>query len=166
MINTGMIRKIDNLGRIVIPKEIRLSMNIKDDDDLQIAVENDQIILKKYSLLDGKIKESTILTKAFNELVDGNIVVSDREKVITPGPLYHKIIPLKISNLVASRESYISTEPEELAFEDIVLCSYFAVLPIIESSNVNGFVIFISANKTSLQDKKYIDVIKNIIENK
>lgn len=46
---TGIVRKIDNLGRIVIPKELRETMNINVKDPIEIYVDdNDKIILKKY----------------------------------------------------------------------------------------------------------------------
>jgi transcriptional pleiotropic regulator of transition state genes len=44
---TGIIRKIDELGRIVIPKQMRAKMDIKDYDPIEIYVEDDKIILKK-----------------------------------------------------------------------------------------------------------------------
>ena len=48
---TGVIRRIDELGRIVIPKEIRRSLRIKEGESLEILVDNENIILKKYSLI-------------------------------------------------------------------------------------------------------------------
>ncbi len=46
---TGIVRKIDNLGRIVVPKELRQTMNIDVKDPIEIYVDdNDKIILKKY----------------------------------------------------------------------------------------------------------------------
>lgn len=47
MKNTGMTRAIDEVGRIVIPNEIRKSLNIKPKDELDISIDNDKIILKK-----------------------------------------------------------------------------------------------------------------------
>ena len=46
---SGIVRRIDDLGRIVIPKEIRRSLKIKDGDFLDIDVENDKILLNIYS---------------------------------------------------------------------------------------------------------------------
>ena len=47
---TGVVRRIDDLGRIVIPKELRRTMRIKEGESLEIFIDgNDQIILKKYS---------------------------------------------------------------------------------------------------------------------
>lgn len=48
MKSTGMVRKIDDLGRIVIPKELRRTMEIAEGDPLEIYVEGEMIILKKY----------------------------------------------------------------------------------------------------------------------
>ena len=45
---TGIVRKVDNLGRIVIPMEIRNTFNINVKDSLEIFVDDDQIILRKY----------------------------------------------------------------------------------------------------------------------
>jgi len=45
---TGIVRKIDNLGRLVLPKELRKTMNIDIKDPMEIYVDNDKIILKKY----------------------------------------------------------------------------------------------------------------------
>lgn len=45
----GVIRKLDNLGRIVLPMELRRTMDIKENDALEIFVEGEQIILRKYA---------------------------------------------------------------------------------------------------------------------
>ncbi|MDU9693458.1 AbrB/MazE/SpoVT family DNA-binding domain-containing protein [Priestia sp. SB1] len=45
---TGMVRKVDDLGRIVIPKEIRRVLEIAEKDPVEIFVDSDQIVLKKY----------------------------------------------------------------------------------------------------------------------
>jgi transcriptional pleiotropic regulator of transition state genes len=48
MKSTGIVRKVDELGRIVLPIELRRTMDIKETDPLEIFVDGDQIILKKY----------------------------------------------------------------------------------------------------------------------
>lgn len=48
MKSTGMVRKVDDLGRVVLPIEIRQSLDIKTRDSLEIFIENKQIILQKY----------------------------------------------------------------------------------------------------------------------
>ncbi len=49
MKSTGIVRKVDELGRIVIPMELRKCMDIKEKDPLEIFTDGDRIILKKYS---------------------------------------------------------------------------------------------------------------------
>ncbi|QXM06875.1 AbrB/MazE/SpoVT family DNA-binding domain-containing protein [Crassaminicella indica] len=48
MKSTGIVRKVDELGRVVLPIELRRTLNIKEKDALEIYVDKDQIILKKY----------------------------------------------------------------------------------------------------------------------
>ncbi|HDK7138902.1 TPA: AbrB/MazE/SpoVT family DNA-binding domain-containing protein [Clostridium botulinum] len=61
MKNTGIVRKIDSLGRIVLPKELRKVLNIKDNETpLEIYTEGEEIILKKYEpacIFCGEAKE-------------------------------------------------------------------------------------------------------------
>ena len=49
---TGIVRRIDDLGRIVIPKEIRRSMRIREGDAMEIFLEDNRICLEKYSISD------------------------------------------------------------------------------------------------------------------
>lgn len=48
MKSTGIIRKVDDLGRIVLPVELRRTLDIEERDELEICMEHDQIILRKY----------------------------------------------------------------------------------------------------------------------
>ena len=61
MKSTGIVRQIDDLGRIVIPKELRKTMNLKRKDPMEIFVERDNIILSKYEkgcLFCGKMEDT------------------------------------------------------------------------------------------------------------
>ncbi|AAK79903.1 transcriptional pleiotropic regulator of transition state genes [Clostridium acetobutylicum] len=49
MKSTGIVRKLDSLGRVVIPKELRRTFNIAEKDALEIYVDGEQIVLKKYN---------------------------------------------------------------------------------------------------------------------
>ena len=63
MKSTGIVRKVDELGRIVLPIELRRSLNIDVKDSLEIFVDEDKIILKKYEPAD-------IFTGAMDDLID------------------------------------------------------------------------------------------------
>ncbi len=62
---TGMVRKVDDLGRIVLPIELRRLLEINEKDALEIFIEDDKIILRKYAPYD-------IFTGSMEDLVDYN----------------------------------------------------------------------------------------------
>ncbi|MEB8860053.1 MULTISPECIES: AbrB/MazE/SpoVT family DNA-binding domain-containing protein [Bacillus cereus group] len=75
MKSTGVTRKIDELGRIVLPKELRRTLGIAEKDPIEIFVEEEKIILQKYKTYDacaitGDISEKNI------SLANGQIVLS------------------------------------------------------------------------------------------
>ncbi|WLR43207.1 AbrB/MazE/SpoVT family DNA-binding domain-containing protein [Bacillus carboniphilus] len=75
MKSTGIMRKVDELGRIVIPKELRRTFQINEGDPLEIFVDKEKIILQKYRpskqcIVTGKISDDNIV------LAEGNVVLS------------------------------------------------------------------------------------------
>ena len=79
----GIVRRIDELGRIVIPKEIRKTLHIKNGENLEIFIQNDNIILKKYSELGNLQELSDTITKSLNYLLKENILITDTDKDIS-----------------------------------------------------------------------------------
>lgn len=88
MRETGIIRRIDDLGRVVIPREIRKQFGIKEGDQLEIFVNKDEIILKKYDVSIG-MKE--LVRRLDNEFSD---VKGDMETEIANN-IYKHISALK-----------------------------------------------------------------------
>ncbi|AUJ24473.1 AbrB/MazE/SpoVT family DNA-binding domain-containing protein [Virgibacillus dokdonensis] len=75
MKSTGIVRKVDELGRVVIPMELRRTLEIQEKDAMEIYVENDKIILKKYKPnmtchLTGEVSDDNL------SLANGKIVLS------------------------------------------------------------------------------------------
>jgi transcriptional regulator, AbrB family len=75
MKSTGIVRKVDELGRVVIPIELRRTLGIHEKDALEIYVDDDKIILKKYKpnmtcLMTGEVSDDNLV------LADGKIVLS------------------------------------------------------------------------------------------
>ena len=65
---TGIVRRIDELGRVVIPKEIRSTLRLKSGDPLEIFTERDELMLKKYSPIASLEKFSEGTAKSLNDL--------------------------------------------------------------------------------------------------
>ena len=83
MKSTGVIRRIDELGRIVIPKEIRKTLRIHDGDNLEIFIDNDEnIILSKYSRF-GSINDfANSFISALQKFISCDVIITDKDKII------------------------------------------------------------------------------------
>lgn len=163
--NTGIIRKIDELGRIVIPKELRKVLNINSGDDLEILVIDGQIVLKKYSALQNSSIDSNKIINSVSELVNSQIFISDKEKIITCGIISEKKIPNNLKEILENRKHYQSKEKESLKFDDVILEGFFFIEPIIQNSDANGLIIIFCEDEISNEDTIFAKVLKNIIEN-
>ena len=135
MKTTGVIRRIDELGRIVIPKEIRKNLRIKNGDSLEIFLESDNIILKKYSQLETIENVSVDYVEAFNSIIKHNIIVTDRDKVIAvSGPLKKKYLGKEVNEFtersIERRDSF--SEKQKKIFQ------------IIKDEDENGYYSFSS----------------------
>lgn len=81
---TGVVRRIDDLGRIVIPIEIRRSMNIRDGDPLEIFVDKGgEVILKKYSAIADLEDMVSGIAQSLAETSGLVAIVTDRDQVVT-----------------------------------------------------------------------------------
>ena len=80
---TGIVRRIDDLGRVVIPKEIRRTMRIREGDPLEIYTTREgEVIFKKYSLLGGLEDFAAQFCDALNRTSGFTAAVTDRDAVI------------------------------------------------------------------------------------
>ncbi len=80
---TGIVRRIDDLGRVVIPKEIRRTLRIREGDPLEIFVDRDgEVILKKYSPISELGDFATEYAEALFDSLDLSILISDRDEYI------------------------------------------------------------------------------------
>lgn len=72
---TGIVRKLDNLGRVVLPIELRRTLNIKKNEPVEIFVDNENIVLKKYlpnlaCKVTGEVSEENLI------LAKGKVILS------------------------------------------------------------------------------------------
>lgn len=80
---TGIVRRIDDLGRIVIPKEIRRTMRIKEGDPLEIFVDREgEVILKKYSPISALSDFAKEYADSLSETLGTTVLICDRDIII------------------------------------------------------------------------------------
>ncbi|NEU32527.1 AbrB/MazE/SpoVT family DNA-binding domain-containing protein [bacterium LRH843] len=76
MKSTGIVRKVDELGRVVIPIELRRTLDIAEKDALEIYVDHDQIILKKY--------KPNMTCQVTGEVSDQNLSIANGKIILSP----------------------------------------------------------------------------------
>jgi len=79
--STGIIRRIDDLGRVVIPKEIRRQLRIREGDPLEIYAAEDSVTFKKYSVL-GKLANCGDILRGLHRLFKCPVLLCDRDEVV------------------------------------------------------------------------------------
>jgi AbrB family transcriptional regulator (stage V sporulation protein T) len=152
---TGIVRRIDDLGRVVIPKEIRRTLRIREGDPLEIFVDRDgEVILKKYS----PISELGDFAKEFAESLSestGHIaMISDRDTFITvAGASKKEYMDKAIGNVLEAcmenRKIVMENNPGTYElFRDISEpISSFVVAPIVAGGDPIGTVVLLSKDE-------------------
>ena len=150
---TGIVRRIDDLGRVVIPKEIRRTMRIREGDPLEIYTSRDgEVIFKKYSLLGGMEDFATQLCETMSRSTGSICAVTDRDTVIAVAgggkrELMGKRITPELEQIMENRRIYQYTgdgQPLPVSDSSDKLLTSVAA-PILAEGDLLGLVLFISA---------------------
>ncbi len=154
---TGIVRRIDDLGRIVIPKEIRRTLRIRESDPLEIFTDREgEIILKKYS----PIGEMTTFAKQYAESlaqVSGRAaLIADRDQFIAVSGGYKallgKAMSREMEEAITNRESIMAVKGDkkfiDISEEKTPEMEQLVSVPIIAEGDVIGVVILASNDAT------------------
>ncbi len=146
---TGIVRRIDDLGRVVIPKEIRRTLRIREGDPLEIYTDREgQIVLKKYSMM-GDLGE---FANALSQTTGHIVAIADRDIVIAASggakkDLLQKPVSKELEQAIDDRQSLIASGGEKnyrtIANEEEHF-SCEAISPIICEGDAIGAVVLLS----------------------
>lgn len=113
-INTGMIRRLDNLGRIVIPKEIRSSLQLKDGDPVVISVSGRTIQLNKFLPINSIADVSHAFLNAYSAICKGSVcIICSTEYVAAARGISISsecILSAIVRNYIQNQKLYVSGE--------------------------------------------------------
>ncbi|OPY56310.1 MAG: Stage V sporulation protein T [Pelotomaculum sp. PtaU1.Bin035] len=153
---TGIVRRIDDLGRVVIPKEIRRTMRIREGDPLEIFTDREgEVILKKYSPI-GELGEfASEYADSLNESLGHISCIADKDSIIAVAgapkkQLMNKQIGNVVENVMADRKMAIFNEPCYLTSDEDISYNSAIIAPIIASGDAVGAVI-IATKDTGMQ---------------
>lgn len=155
---TGIVRRIDDLGRVVIPKEIRRTLRIREGDPLEIFVDRDgEVILKKYS----PIGELGDFAKEFADSLFENLnhvtMISDRDSIIAvAGASKKDYLEKQVGDIVEqsmeNRKTIFETNQGEVSIikDSVENFTSYVIAPIIAGGDPIGTVILISKDNDKM----------------
>ncbi|MBR1883741.1 MAG: AbrB/MazE/SpoVT family DNA-binding domain-containing protein [Clostridia bacterium] len=167
---SGIVRRIDDLGRIVIPKEMRKKVKIDEGDQVEIVLKTDgKIEIKKYLPLGDKYDVMQKLIDSLSKNIGYKVVMTDKEKVIVDTSKSKEFIDENITpeviDYIRNRENFLlkSGRGKRLLIEraDIETIAVFPI--IVDNDSIGSICILqsISRNKLELND---MNIIKYVLE--
>ena len=151
---TGIVRRIDDLGRVVIPKEIRRTLKIREGMPMEIFTDvSGEVILKKYSPVGEMSQLAQSYAEALVNLTGLAAAVCDTEQVIAvAGPvkkdLLHKPISPQMDELVQGRRHFVTNSENTVLAAQSVPAAAVAVFPVVSSGDSMGAVMLLKWEKT------------------
>jgi AbrB family transcriptional regulator (stage V sporulation protein T) len=152
---TGIVRRIDDLGRVVIPKEIRRTLRIREGDPLEIFVDRDgEVILKKYSPISELGDFAKEYADSLFDSLGHSVLICDRDAFIAVAgsskkDYLNKSVSSEIEKAMDHRNSMISKDAKNFQLVDGIdeeLASY-TVAPIVANGDPIGAVVIYSKDQ-------------------
>ncbi|MGG3890574.1 stage V sporulation protein T [Metabacillus fastidiosus] len=153
---TGIVRRIDDLGRVVIPKEIRRTLRIREGDPLEIFVDRDgEVILKKYSPISELSDFSKEYADALYDSLGHPVLICDRDVFIAVSggskkDYLNKSISDAVEKVMEERNSHLQSEDGNIQLVDGIdegIQSY-TIGPIVANGDPIGAVIIFSKDQS------------------
>ena len=148
---TGIVRRIDDLGRVVIPKEIRRTMRIREGDPLEIFTDNDgEVIFKKYSPI-GELGDFALTyADTLAKTTGRGTCITDRDNIIAVSgvpkkELLEKRVSSEIENVMNEKSSFCSKGFDSgiSIAEGVDKYNAGVVVPIVSEGDTIGSVILV-----------------------
>ncbi|MCI9038799.1 MAG: stage V sporulation protein T [Clostridia bacterium] len=158
---TGVVRRIDDLGRVVIPKEIRKTLRIKEGDPLEIFTDKEgEVILKKYSPIGELTEFATGYAETLSKTTGHIACITDKDMVIAVSggskkEFLEQDVSEELERIMEDKERYTSKENNDLAVpitkNENKERRYHSqiVYPIISDGDVIGSVILLSKDSNT-----------------
>ncbi|QAY67445.1 stage V sporulation protein T [Paenibacillus protaetiae] len=149
---TGIVRRIDDLGRVVIPKEIRRTLRIREGDPLEIFVDRDgEVILKKYSPIGELGDFAKEYAESLYESTNHITLITDRDSIIAVAgaskkELLDKPIGPALESCMENRKTLVETTGGnyEIVKDNQDAYSSYVAAPIVAGGDPIGTVVLLS----------------------
>lgn len=155
---TGIVRRIDDLGRVVIPKEIRRTMRIREGEPLEIYVDREgEVILKKYSPINELGEFAKEYADSLYEALGHVVCIADRDEIIAVSGGFKKdLLKKPIGNIleenINNRQTKVLDTEHSLTTDDRLQFKNSVISPIIANGDAIGAVIITSSDEARMGD--------------
>jgi AbrB family transcriptional regulator (stage V sporulation protein T) len=153
---TGIVRRIDDLGRIVIPKEIRRTMRIREGDPLEIYTNSDgEVIFRKYSAINGMSENAGNVADIMHKIAGCPVIIFDKDHVVASAGVSKKEfaerrVTYQLEEVMESRRPFYRTGASEKFYSaEGIERPVEAAVPIIAAGDVTGAVVFLETDADS-----------------
>lgn len=154
---TGIVRRIDDLGRVVIPKEIRRTQRIREGDPLEIFTNAEgEVIFKKYSPIGELSQFAAQYAEVLFKTAGIPVAITDRDHIIAVGGLskkdyIEKRTSIQLEKIMDSRRVFTQATEAEKPVPLCEGCDRIASVaaPIIAQGDVIGSIMFLAQDKTT-----------------
>lgn len=152
---TGIVRRIDDLGRVVIPKEIRRTMRIRESEPLEIFTGKEgEIILKKYSPISEMTEIAKHYVESLSQVCGRIVMVADRDQIIAVAgggkSFLGKQLTKELEDRMEKRDSFIAVREDRnfinIIHEMPIDIVYEAAVPILSEGDMIGAVILLETD--------------------
>lgn len=168
---TGIVRRIDDLGRVVIPKEIRRTMRIREGDPLEIYTDREgEVIFKKYSPIGELVSFASQYAETLHKVCTLSVVICDRDAVIAcagvPKKEYSdKRLSQELEKIMEGRSLYLYNESSEKfsPIDDDASHYVSCAMPIISEGDVIGCVVSLVGEEDTSKERVSTEVETRLI---
>ena len=150
---TGIVRRIDDLGRVVIPKEIRRTLRIREGDPLEIYTDsNGEVVFKKYSPVGEMSTFASQYAEVLSRVSSLPTLISDRDHIIAAAGVpkreyMERRITQEVEEIMENRRSFSSGQDGTIRPVEGIERTAATIYPIIASGDVAGAVIMLSSER-------------------
>ena len=156
---TGIVRRVDDLGRIVIPKEIRRTLRIREGDPLEIYTEKDGgVIFRKYSPMGDLQEFASQMCESISAATGRIAAVADRDSIIAlhgipKRELLDKPASAELEHLMEQRKNYLYRSGDAPIFASEGKYQLGAAAPILSQGDLMGCVmLLLGENEEALEE--------------
>ena len=155
MKETGIVRRIDELGRVVIPKEIRKTLRLNQGDPLEIYTEKEQLLLKKYSPIGALDDLAQSLAQSLYDATNFSSLVCDLDVVLSARGAWAREfegnnLSQKMVDKIRARKVEIITDVSDQIWPvkgELKEVKTQIIMPVVSNGDLIGAIIMMSKNQ-------------------